>query len=241
MTDLPAARTFHPAHTLISWPAVIAGAAVAIAVGAMLNLLGVALGAASLNPFDLRRNDPGDFSALAGIWIALSNLVGLFVGGFVASRSAKYVDHHRGLLVGLSVWAVAFLVALLLVGASASGGVLSVLSVAPDVAGRPIAQLPPLGDAAGADPRLTGMEAPLPASMADQEMAAVADHTATVALWAFLTMLVGAAGAVFGSRYGLTRHGWETGSHSADQGELVGPEDGHRFEAPRGSRPSTGL
>lgn len=35
----------HPLHVLVSWPAVIAGAIVAVAVGAMLNLLGLALGA----------------------------------------------------------------------------------------------------------------------------------------------------------------------------------------------------
>lgn len=242
MTDMPAsARVFHPAHTLVSWPAVIAGAAVAIAVGAMLNLLGVALGAASLNAFDLVRGEGDEFSALAGIWIALSNLVGLFVGGFVASRSAKYVDHHRGLLIGLSVWAVAFLVALFLAGASASGGVLSVLSGAGEAVAERNATLPPLGDSPGMAPAIGADAAEtLPVPLTGRQADAMADHTATVALWAFLTMLLGAAGAVFGSRYGLTRHGWESGPHLSTNDRA--DQDGEaRFEAPRGPRPSTGL
>ncbi|HRD28815.1 MAG TPA: hypothetical protein PLO65_10995, partial [Caulobacter sp.] len=36
-----------------------------------------------------------------------------------------------------------------------------------------------------------------------------ADATGQIALWAFLTMLLGAVGAIAGSRYGARRHGWE--------------------------------
>jgi len=117
----------HPLHTLISWPAVIAGAAVAVAAGAMLNLLGVALGAGALNPFDLTRAGAKAFTVGAGLWIALANTVALFAGGVVASRAAKYADHHRGMLHGLIVWAVAFLVAIFVAGSTAAGGVTAAL------------------------------------------------------------------------------------------------------------------
>lgn len=245
MTDIHATSYApHPAHNLISWSAILAGAAVAIAVGAMLNLLGVALGAASLNPFDLSRGEAEGFSALAGIWVALSNLIGLFVGGFVASRAAKYTDHHRGLLLGLAVWAVSFLAAILIVGASTAGGVASVLNGASEAAAdrAEFADLPPLGTDAdlAADPRLAGSDAgPAVPPIAQREVEAAADSTATVALWAFLTMLLGAVGAVLGSRYGLNRHRWETSAHVAEAGAHAEP--GSRFEGAHTPRPTTSL
>ena len=76
----------HPLHVLVSWPAVIAGAILAVAVGAMLNLLGVALGAGAFNPYDLDGGDAESFAAAAGAWAVIANSIALFVGGAVASR-----------------------------------------------------------------------------------------------------------------------------------------------------------
>ncbi len=223
MTDIHAtSRGPHEAHTLVSWPAVIAGALVAIAVGAMLNLLGVALGAASLNPFDLSRGEAEGFSALAGIWVALSNLVGLAVGGFVASRTAKYADHHRGLLLGLSVWALAFAAALFIAGMTTAGGVGNILTGAAErVDAYDIA--PVTGDFGMEDGEagLADSAAAVPPPI-QPSAEAVADVTATMALWAFLTMLLGAVGAVAGARYGTMRHRWEDRAHlAADAGPHV--------------------
>lgn len=218
MTDTPHAVPLpaHAPHALVSWPAVIAGAAVAIAVGAMLNLLGVALGAAALDPFDIANGDEDGFSALAGLWIAISNLVGLAVGGFVASRSAKYPDHHRGLLLGLAVWAVAFLVAIAVVSASTTVGVSSVMHGvlqrpdAVDLAGAPAEYyLPPPATAASEDAAVGPVPIPPVSPAVGRGAEAAADSAATMALWAFLTMLLSAVGAVLGARYGLTRHRWE--------------------------------
>lgn len=214
MTDTqPAAWEPHPLHTLVSWPAVIAGAVVAVAVGAMLNLLGVALGAGALNPFDLSRGDAEAFSVGAGVWVAIANALALFVGGFVASRAAKFTDHHRGALHGLSVWAVAFLVAILIAGATAAGGVTSVLNgVAERVDPSDVSSAAYYDPATGrvVDPTLPQSDAapavPPPAQPAAE---AAADSTGTVALWAFLTMLLGIVGAVLGARYGGRRHAWE--------------------------------
>jgi|GEM_PF-939097 len=212
MTDIqPAAGQPHPLHTLISWPAVIGGALVAITVGAMLNLFGVALGAAALNPFDLSRGEAEGFTAGMGVWVAIANAIALFVGGFVASRAAKYTDHHRGALQGLSVWAVAFLIAILIAGSTAAGGVTSVLSGAAEgaVHDAPVYYDPNVGVVG--DPLVPGTDAapavPLPAQPAAEN---AADATGTIALWAFVTMLLGGVAAVFGARYGGRRHAWES-------------------------------
>jgi len=223
MTDVHATSYGpHPDHALISWRAVLAGAVVAIAVGAMLNLLGVALGAASLNPFDLSRADAGEFSALAGIWVALANLIGLFIGGFVASRAARFADHHRGLLVGLAVWALAFLFAILIAGATTAGGLTSVMNgVAERAEFSELAPPPALIE--GETPTSERAAAvPPPVQPLAEE---TADATGALALWAFLTMLLGAVGAVFGARYGATRHGWEL---KADLAGDTGPHVGGR-------------
>lgn len=235
----PTARETHPLHTLISWPAVLAGAVVAVAVGAMLNLLGVAIGAAALNPFDLSRGDAETFSVGAGVWVALANAVALFVGAVVASRAAKYTDHHRGALLGLSVWAVAFLFAIFIAGSTAAGGLTAVLSGVADDGGVDVsiaADQPPIyyergGPMVLVDPNNppTGpLPAPSAADGAPVQPAAgqTADVTGQIALWAFLTMLLGAVGAVVGARYGSRRHGWETRMKMTEEPVVRAPPSG---------------
>ena len=194
----------HPLHTLISWPAVVAGAIVAIAVGAMLNLLGVALGAASLNPYDLDGGDAEGFTAAAGMWMAVANAAALFVGGAVASRAAKYADHHRGMLHGLSVWALAFLLAILIAGASVTGGVTALLG---GEAEQVDASETFVGDLITPD-TARGDQALIVPPTARVEAESAADTTATLALWAFLTMLLGAVAAILGGVYGAKGHRW---------------------------------
>ena len=210
MTDAVIDHRGHAPHTLISWPAIIVGAIVAAAVGAMLNLLGVALGAASFNPYDLDANDATAFSAAAGMWMAVANAAALFVGAAVASRAAKYPDHHKGALHGLGVWALAFMIALVIASASAAGGA---AAVAGGEAADPTDPNIIVSDT-GARSRVIAGElapaevpvaAPAPARQVADE---AADATATLARWGFLTMLIGAVAAVFGGMYGTRNHRW---------------------------------
>ncbi|MDB5431818.1 MAG: hypothetical protein JWP35_2934 [Caulobacter sp.] len=218
--ELAAPDARHPLHTLVSWPAVLAGVAVAIAAGTMLNLLGVALGAAAVDPFDLTRGEAGGFSVLGGVWVAIANAIALFAGGFVASRAAKYADHHRGILHGLTVWAVGFVVAIAIAGSTALGGVTSVLGGPSDSAAPAPAEI-----AATAVDNAASQAATPPAARDNLAVAPAAqpavnhavDATGTVALWAFLTMLLGAVGAIAGGRYGTRRHPWETKAHLASE------------------------
>ncbi len=216
----------HPLHTLISWPAVLAGAIVAVAVGAMLNLLGVALGASAFNPYDFDGGDRSGFTAAAGMWMAFANALALFVGGAVATRAAKYADHHKGALHGLVVWALAFLLAITIASAAGAGGAAALLG----------------GDARDGEVGDTVVTDTLPASrviegelvgpvvvQAPGPVAAeeVADTTAMLALWGFLTMLIGAIAAIFGGLYGGRSHRW------IDRAVDDRREDVRRDEAPR--------
>ena len=217
----------HPLHTLISWPAVIAGAIVAVAVGAMLNLLGVALGASAFNPYDYDGGDVGEFTAAAGMWMAFANAIALFVGGAVATRAAKYADHHKGALHGLAVWALAFLLAITIASAAGAGGAAAL--VGGDARDGEIGDTV-VTDVTPGSRVIEGelvMPAPLPAPVAAET---VADTTAMLALWGFLTMLIGAIAAIFGGLYGGRNHRWidkaVDGRHDAD----------HRHaETPRGA------
>lgn len=196
----------HPLHTLISWPAVIAGGIVAVAVGAMLNLLGVALGASAFNPYEFGGGDAEGFTAAAGMWMAFANAIALFVGGAVATRAAKYADHHKGALHGLAVWALAFLLAITIASAAGAGGAAALLGgEAADSDGRTV-----VTDIAPASRVIEGeLVAPVvvqPSAPAVAEE--VADTTAMLALWGFLTMLIGAVAAIFGGLYGGRNHRW---------------------------------
>jgi len=211
----------HHAHALVSWQSVLAGAIVAVAVGAMLNLLGVALGAAALNPFDLSRGDAEAFSAGAGAWVAIANAIALFIGGFVASRASKHSDHHRGVLHGLMVWALAFLLAILIATSTGAGGVTSVLGGAAEREEVTV-DVPLLPETMTQSATNATDAAPAIPAYAREEADNAADTTGTIALWAFLTMLLGAIAAIFGGRYGSRRHGWETKANlNADPGVRV--------------------
>lgn len=230
----PTAREPHPLHTLISWPAVLAGALVAIAVGAMLNLLGVALGAASINPYDLSTGEAKAFSAGAGAWIAIANALALFVGGFVASRVAKYTDHHKGYLHGLAVWALAFIIALFLAGSTAVGGVNSMIDGLSNNGREEVNILDPGVGYDGAAP-LAGERSDRAAAIppaAQPEAEATADSTATVALWAFIAMLLGLIAAAFGGRYGSRKHAWEARAHVTETPTTVVGTDPHLHTTP---------
>lgn len=206
MTDVHVSDPIrHPLHTLISWPAVIAGAIVAVAVGAMLNLLGVALGAAALDPHEFDGGGGSGFTAAAGMWMAFANAIALFIGGAVASRAAKYADHHKGGLHGLAVWALAFLLAITIASAAGAGGAAAILGG--DARDGDVGETV-VGEGYAPSRVIEGelvVPAPLPAPV---ETRKAADTTAMLALWGFLTMLIGAAAAIFGGLYGGRDHRW---------------------------------
>src|SRR5438105_49449 len=70
-----------------SWGAIIAGVVAALVVQLSLNLLGIGIGAASLDAANLAGNpDASTFSIEAGVWWAVSSIIAAFFGGVVAGR-----------------------------------------------------------------------------------------------------------------------------------------------------------
>lgn len=96
-----AEQTFRGSRSRMSWGAVVAGTAVAIAVSLLLNIFGVAFGV-------------GLFHG-AGVWVVFSTLIAMAIGGYVAGRLAGTFSHLDSELHGLTVWAFTVLLSAFLI------------------------------------------------------------------------------------------------------------------------------
>lgn len=111
----------------ISWGAIFGGAVAAFALWLLLYAFGLAVGLTTIDASDTGSLRPSGI--FTGIWALISPLVALFVGGYVAGRSAGVATRGEGASHGLIMWGLttligAFLVANLL--GAVIGGVASV-------------------------------------------------------------------------------------------------------------------
>lgn len=130
-TDYVEDLSANAAVNKISWGAVFAGVALALAVQFLLNLLGVGIGAAAIDPATADNPNPSTFSIAGGLWFVVSGIVAAFVGGYVASRVSGRPSKATGSYHGLISWAVTTLVVLYLLTTSVGtlvGGAFSGLS-----------------------------------------------------------------------------------------------------------------
>lgn len=102
----------------VSWGAIIAGAILAISLQFMLGLLGTGIGLVSANPED--GMNISAFGWGAAIWLALTFIISLFAGGFVASRLSANMANYAGALNSLVVWALVVGLNLFMAGAGIS-------------------------------------------------------------------------------------------------------------------------
>ena len=89
----------------ISWSAVFAGMAVAVAAHLALSTLGIGLGAAAVDPYDRENPTKGVPTAMLA-WMFGAGLVALFIGGWVAGRLAGTVPFDSA-IHGVITWALA--------------------------------------------------------------------------------------------------------------------------------------
>lgn len=113
----------------LSWGGIIAGVFAAIALQLLLNLLGIGVGASSINA--AQGDQPGQGMAIgAVIWFVLSWVLSLAIGAWVACQFAPHGDRRKGALQGFVVWCVASLVVVYLLSTAAGnmiGGTASVI------------------------------------------------------------------------------------------------------------------
>ncbi|MBD0272387.1 MAG: hypothetical protein ICV73_10710, partial [Acetobacteraceae bacterium] len=105
----------------ISWGAVLAGGIVAAAIAATLNILGAAIGATTVDAVGRATPGASSLGIGAAVWLVVANTIALAVGGYTAARLSGTSDDTDGVLHGLAVWAVAFLVSAALLGNMVAG------------------------------------------------------------------------------------------------------------------------
>ncbi|MCF5669693.1 hypothetical protein GIV48_02235, partial [Pseudomonas syringae] len=127
----PGAPVYQETHAMapllkrISWSAILAGVVLAMVVSLLLNLLGTAIGSASIDPMQ-EANPLSGIGTGAGIWVVVSSVISLFVGGWAAGRLAQ----REGAFHGLLVWASVSLITVYLVSSAVTGVVRGGLNLA---------------------------------------------------------------------------------------------------------------
>jgi hypothetical protein len=100
----------------VSWGAIFVGTILAIVVSIMLNTLGGAIGANMVDATQRTTPDASSFGIAGGVWLLVSNLISLAVGAYAAARLSGTVEKGDAALHGLAVWAMATILAVLMVG-----------------------------------------------------------------------------------------------------------------------------
>lgn len=184
----------------ITWGAVFAGAIVAFVSMVVLNLLGIAIGAAVL---DVGAEQSG-LGIGAGIWWTISVLISLFFGGWVAGRLSNSMDRGEGMIHGLVTWGlvvVASLFALTTTVGTILGGAFTVLGEQLSAVINQadfLASLELEALAAGVSPEQISEAQAQAVIAADQ----AANALAMGAGWAFVALILGMLIAGFGSLLG---------------------------------------
>ena len=136
-----AINTAQLAASVVSWGAILAGAAAAAALSLILLLLGTGLGLSSVSPWVHDGVSATTLSVSTILWVTLTQLVASGMGGYLAGRlRSKWVAVHtdevyfRDTAHGFLAWAVASLATAALltsvIGSIVSGGIQAGASVA---------------------------------------------------------------------------------------------------------------
>src|SRR5919112_849113 len=127
----------------ISWGAVLAGVVTALVTQLILNMLGIGVGVATLDPATGDNPQASTFSIAAGIWWTLSGIIASFAGGYLAGRLSGRPKESTAGFHGLISWAATTLVIFYLLTStlgSLLGGAYNTLSSAVGGLGRTAVQ-----------------------------------------------------------------------------------------------------
>lgn len=87
----------------VSWGAIFAGVVVALVIQLALGLLGIGIGFGTMNPAD-EQNPVQTISIATGIWLIISTLIALFVGGWASGRLTGSPVENDGMWHGFVTW-----------------------------------------------------------------------------------------------------------------------------------------
>jgi hypothetical protein len=103
----------------VSWGAVFAGVVVALVCQLILNLIGLSVGAASVDPTANSNPSVSAVSLGAGIWWAVSGIIASGIGGFAAGRLSGEPKESSAGWHGLTAWALTTIVIVYLISSAA--------------------------------------------------------------------------------------------------------------------------
>ena len=171
----------------VSWGAVLAGVVTALVAQLILNMIGIGIGASTLDPMTNDNPAASTFSVGAGIWWALSGIVAAFAGGYVASRLSGRPKASTGGWHGLTSWAATTLLVFYLLSSAVGslvGGAFTTVSSAVGGLGRTAgtavqAAAPALANStdpfSSIERTVRGSTGTDPAALRDEAVAAVRD------------------------------------------------------------------
>ena len=96
-------------------------AATALVLQAILNMIGLGIGLATLDPLGGDSPSAGSFSIGAGLWWVISGIVASAAGGYFAGRASGKPSSSTTAYHGLFSWAVSTLAVIYLLSSAASG------------------------------------------------------------------------------------------------------------------------
>lgn len=105
----------------ISWSAVLAGVVLTLVVQLLINMLGIGIGAATLDPGTGDNPTAASFSIGAGLWFLVSGILASLAGGYAAGRLSGRPKESTTGWHGLTSWALATLVIFYLLTSSIGG------------------------------------------------------------------------------------------------------------------------
>jgi MFS family permease len=139
----------------ISWGAVLAGVVLSLIAHVILNMIGVGVGAATLDPGTGDNPSASSFSIIAAIWFLVAGIIAALIGGYAAGRLAGRPKESTAAWHGLITWAATMAVIFYLVGSTMTGiigGTFSTLTSAASSMIGSTAQAVAPGLTQGADP-----------------------------------------------------------------------------------------
>lgn len=104
----------------ISWSAIVAGLVVAMVSQILLTMIGVAVGAATINP--MQESNPADgLGTGALVWWFVTALISLYLGARVAGRMSGVITRREGGMHGFLMWCTSTVVMFMIAGTVAGG------------------------------------------------------------------------------------------------------------------------
>lgn len=204
----------------VYWSAIAGGVAAALITHFLLNLLGVGVGAAIVDP-DVGMGPAAGEAAQQGgtaayLWWAVSGIISSFVGGWIAGYLTAQAGRGNEMLHGFFAWGLTTLVILLVMAGALGAASRSVGNIAGPVASQAdqLGQLSRAGsgqvdvrtDESGARiftfTQPNGERVEVTEQQMVQRAEQAADALAQGALWSFAALVLGAAAAIFGASAG---------------------------------------